>query len=129
MAEALQAKGCCPLDCQDTCAWIAHVTEGRVVRVEGARDHPFTRGVLCAKVNDYERRTYAADRLLQPLLRTGPKGAGQFTRIDWDEAIETIAVRFSDIISTHGAQALMPLNYLGSLGVVQRRALMRLFHA
>ena len=62
IAIVRQVKGCCPLDCQDTCAWIAHVADGRVVRVEGAQNHPFTRGVLCAKVNDYEQRTYADDR-------------------------------------------------------------------
>ena len=122
-------KGCCPLDCQDTCAWVAHVEDDRVVRVEGARDHPFTRGALCAKVNDYPTRTYAADRLLYPLRRTGAKGGDSFARISWDEALDTIADRFTRIIAEHGAEALLPLNYLGSMGVVQRRALLRIFHA
>ena len=128
MTEATQVKGCCPLDCQDTCAWIAHVEDGRVTRIEGARDHPFTRGVLCAKVNDYQARTYAPDRLLHPLRRTGAKGSGGFERISWDEALDTVAGRFNDIIASHGAEALMPLFYLGSMGVVQRQALMRLFN-
>ena len=64
-------RGCCPLDCQDTCSWVAHVQDGRVVRVEGAKEHPITRGALCAKVNDYQERTYAPDRLLTPLRRVG----------------------------------------------------------
>ena len=129
MTDERLIKGCCPHDCQDTCSWVAHVENDRVVRVEGARDHPFTRGSLCAKINDYQNRTYAPDRLLHPLRRTGPKGAGQFERITWDAAIELIADRFSSIMTEFGAEALMPLNYLGSMGVVQRRALMRLFHA
>lgn len=129
MAKVQQVKGCCPLDCQDTCAWVAHVENGRVIRVEGAPDHPFTRGVLCAKVNDYQERTYAPDRLLHPLRRAGPKGSGRFERITWHEVLETIATHFSQIIEKYGPEALMPLNYLGSMGVVQRRALMRLFHA
>ena len=120
-------KGCCPLDCQDTCAWTAHVEDGRVVRVEGAKDHPFTRGVLCAKVNDYQSRTYAPDRLLYPLRRVGAKGSGDFERISWDTALEAIAQRWTAIIETDGPEALMPLFYLGSMGVVQRHALMRLF--
>jgi len=97
--------------------------------VEGAREHPFTRGVLCAKINDYEKRTYAPDRLLYPLRRTGAKGAGEFERISWDTALDIIADRFSAIIKEFGGEALLPLNYLGSMGIVQRRALMRLFHA
>lgn len=121
-------KGCCPLDCQDTCAWEAHVEGDQVVRVVGAASHPITRGVLCAKVNDYERRVDAPDRLLHPLRRTGAKGSGSYERIGWDEAIDTIATRFSSIIRESGAEALLPVHYLGSMGVVQRRALMRLFH-
>ncbi len=128
MTVAHKVNGCCPLDCQDTCAWVATVEGGQVVRVEGARDHPFTRGTLCAKVNDYEKRTYGPDRLLYPLKRTGSKGSGQFEQISWDKAIDTIANRFQEIIDKHGPEALMPLNYLGSMGVVQRQALMRLFH-
>jgi len=129
MAERRLVKGCCPHDCQDTCAWVAHVEDDRVVRVEGAREHPFTRGVLCAKINDYEKRTYAPDRLLFPLRRTGSKGEGQFERVSWDAAVDAIADRFAAIIAEYGGEALLPMNYLGSMGVVQRRALMRLFHA
>lgn len=128
MGAVRDVKGCCPLDCQDTCAWVARVEDGRVTGVTGAKDHPITRGSLCAKVKDYETRTYAPDRLLHPLIRTGEKGAGEFRRASWDEAVALIADRFSDIIATHGAEALLPHSYLGSLGVVQRRALRRLFH-
>ncbi len=129
MTVAHKVKGCCPVDCQDTCAWVATVEDGQVVRVEGARDHPFTRGTLCAKVNDYQKRTYGPDRLLYPLQRTGSKGSGQFEQISWDTAIDTIANRFQQIIDKHGPEALMPHNYLGSMGVAQRQALMRIFHA
>ena len=125
----MQVKGCCPLDCQDSCAWVATVAEGTVTRVEGAKEHPVTRGVLCAKVKDYEGRLTAPGRLLQPLRRTGPKGSGQFAEISWDEALDEIASRFRAIIAEHGAEALMPYSYLGSQGVVQRLALNRVFHA
>lgn len=124
-----EVKGCCPLDCQDTCSWVARVEDGRVTSVRGAKHHPITRGVLCAKVNDYEARTYASDRLLVPLQRTGPKGSGQFVAVSWDEALDLIAARFSAVVAEHGGEALLPHRYLGSMGVVQRRALMRIFHA
>ncbi len=129
MAEVQLVKGCCPLDCQDGCAWVAHVADGRVDRVTGAKDHPFTRGVLCAKVRDYQTRAYAPDRILHPLRRTGLKGAGVFERISWDDALDTIAQRFAEIVRRDGPEALMPLHDMGSIGVLQRRSLMRLFHA
>lgn len=128
MDAIVEVKGCCPLDCQDSCAWVARVEDGRVVSVRGAKDHPITRGALCAKVNDYEAKTYAQDRLLYPLVRTGAKGMGRFRRASWDEALELVAERFWDIIETSGAEALLPHSFLGSMGVVQRRSLMRLFH-
>jgi len=83
MGDVRLVKGSCPLDCQDTCSWVAHVEEDRVVKVTGAKEHPFTRGILCAKVKDYEQRTYAPDRLLHPLVRVGDKGRGEFERITW----------------------------------------------
>ena len=126
---ATEVRGCCPLDCQDSCAWIATVEDGVVTGVAGDRDHPITRGVLCAKVRDFETRVYAKDRLLHPLRRAGPKGSATFERISWDEALDTITDRWRSIIQAHGPEALMPLHYLGSLGVIQRRALMRVFHA
>jgi len=129
IVETRSIKGCCPLDCQDTCSGVARVEGDRVLRVEGAKEHPFTRGALCAKVNDYPARTYAKDRLLYPLRRSGVKGSGDFERISWDDALSLIAERFAGIVKEHGAEALLPSNYLGSMGVVQRRALMRLFHA
>jgi anaerobic selenocysteine-containing dehydrogenase len=128
MSTSNTVKGCCPLDCQDTCAWVAHVDDGRVTKVQGAAEHPITRGVLCAKVNDYQARTYAPDRLLHPLRRSGPKGSGNFERITWDEALDSIAERFTAIIDEHGPGALLPMFYLGSMGVVQRHAPMRLFN-
>lgn len=126
--ETRAVRGVCPLDCPDSCAWIAHVERGRVSRIEGAADHPVTRGVLCAKVHDYQQLLYAPGRLLHPLLRDGPKGSGRFRRIGWDEAVARIAERFAAIIAEHGGEALLPINYMGSIGANQRRVLLRLFH-
>ena len=44
--------GACPLDCPDTCTWQLTVEGGRAVEIRGDREHPFTRGVLCGKVNN-----------------------------------------------------------------------------
>ncbi|WP_135505233.1 molybdopterin-containing oxidoreductase family protein [Roseovarius aestuariivivens] len=123
-----EVPGCCPHDCQDGCSWVAHVEEGEVTKVVGSKEHPFTRGILCAKVNDYQTRTYASDRLLHPLRRTGAKGSGKFEQISWDDALREIAAKFGNIINDWGSEALMPLHDMGSAGALQRRALMRLFH-
>ena len=73
-------RGACPHDCPDTCAWEVTVEDGRAVKLRGVKEHPFTRGGLCAKVNHYLERVYSPERLLHPLRRTGPKGEAPFER-------------------------------------------------
>ena len=69
-------RAACPHDCPDTCALQITVEDGRAIKVEGAADHPPTRGTLCTKVARYLDRTYSPTRLLHPLRRAGPKGSG-----------------------------------------------------
>ena len=110
--------GACPHDCPDTCSILTTVEDGKAIAVRGNPDHPFTRGRLCVKVNNYEERVYSDKRLLYPLKRVGPKGSKQFQRISWDEAIETIAARWKSIIAEQGAQAILPYSYLGTQGII-----------
>ncbi len=112
-------NGACPLDCPDTCAWQIEVEDGRAVRMRGRRDHPYTRGALCGKVNRYLEALYAPDRLTTPLRRVGAKGEGRFEEIDWDEAIALAADGIRATIDRHGPEAVMPYYYAGTLGVVQ----------
>src|ERR1043165_8478220 len=67
-------RAACPHDCPDTCAMLVTVEDGRAVAGRGDPQHPFTRGGLCVKVNNYEQRVYSPDRVLHPLKRSGPKG-------------------------------------------------------
>ena len=84
--------GACPHDCPDTCSMITTVEDGRAVSVAGNKDHPFTQGRLCVKVNDYQERVYSEQRVLYPMRRAGPKGSGEFSRISWDDALSEIVV-------------------------------------
>src|SRR3954447_775319 len=97
----IHVRGACPHDCPDTCATITEVdvTTGRAVRFGGDPDHPITQGWLCAKVRPYLERVYAPDRLLYPMKRVGPKGAGRFERISWEQAIDEIATRWKSTIA------------------------------
>ncbi len=106
------------MDCPDTCSLEVTVTDKRIESIRGSRTpaHPTTRGFICSKVAHFDRRVYHNERLLHPMRRTGAKGAGQFTRISWDEAIATIAARFKEIIAQHGAEAILPYHYGGSNG-------------
>src|SRR4051812_37946199 len=80
-------RGACPHDCPDTCALLTTVEDGIAVKVQGNPEHRPTDGVLCAKVSRYAERTHHADRVLQPMRRTGPKGSGSFAPVSWEEAL------------------------------------------
>lgn len=110
--------GGCPHDCPDTCSMVFEVENGRLVGVRGNPEHPMTRGGLCVKLKDYEKRHHHPDRVLHPLRRTGPKGSKQFQRISWDEALDTIVSRWRAIIDEYGPQAIIPNSYLGHQGLV-----------
>lgn len=106
----------CVLDCPDTCSLEVSVEDGRIASIRGAKDHPVTRGFICSKVSGFAGRVYHEERLLYPLRRRGAKGAGEFERISWDEAIGEIARRFADISKEWGGEAILPYHYGGSNG-------------
>jgi len=110
--------GGCPHDCPDTCSMVFEVEDGKLTGVKGNAEHPMTRGGLCVKLKDYEKRHYHPDRLLYPMRRAGAKGSKQFERISWDEALDEIASRWQAIIAEHGAEAIVPYSYLGNQGLV-----------
>lgn len=118
--------GACPHDCPDTCSLTTTVIDGVATKVQGNPDHPMTGGVLCAKVSKYTQRTYHADRVLQPLQRSGPKGSGQFTPVSWDEALRDIAQRLHTIAQRQ-PEAILPYSYAGTMGQVQGESMDRRF--
>jgi anaerobic selenocysteine-containing dehydrogenase len=121
-------RAACPHDCPDTCALQVTVQGGRVVRVQGDPAHPPTHGALCTKVSRYAERTYHPERVLQPLKRVGPKGAGRFEAVGWDEALDDIAMRLKSIIA-RDPQAVLPYSYAGTMGLVQGESMAaRFFH-
>ncbi|MDW8316042.1 MAG: molybdopterin oxidoreductase family protein [Rhodovarius sp.] len=124
------APSVCPHDCPSTCALEVEVlSPTRIGRVRGAEANSYTAGVICAKVARYAERIHHPKRLLKPLLRTGPKGSGQFREIGWEEALERIAERFAEIAARHGSEAIWPYYFAGTMGLVQRDGINRLRHA
>ena len=121
-------RGACPHDCPDTCALRVTVRDGRAIRVQGDPAHRTTHGALCTKVSRYTERTYHEERVLRPLRRVGPKGAGRFEPIGWDEALDEVVRRLS-AIAARDPQAIVPYSYAGTMGLVQGESMAaRFFH-
>jgi anaerobic selenocysteine-containing dehydrogenase len=122
-------RSVCPYDCPDACGMLVDVRDGRAVAVRGDPEHPYSAGTLCPKMNHYERTVHSPDRLTHPLVRTGPKGRGSFRRATWEEAIGIVADRLRAVVASHGAEAILPYSYAGTMGLVQRNAGHPFFHA
>jgi anaerobic selenocysteine-containing dehydrogenase len=119
----------CAHDCPDMCSLLAHVEDGRLVRVTGDPDHEFTAGFACAKVNRDAELVHSPDRLRTPLRRTGAKGEGKFAPIDWDAALDEIVARWRAIIAESGPLALLGYAYSAHQGQLNRGLVLGLFHA
>lgn len=128
MSELLPTT--CPHDCPSVCALeVERRADGTMGKVRGSSRNPYTAGTLCVKVSRYAERYHHPDRLAHPLLRTGPKGSGQFARISWDEALDRVAEGLLAAERTHGPEAVWPYFYAGTMGYVQRDGIERLRHA
>ena len=119
----------CAHDCPDMCSLIAHVEGGKVVRVQGDPDHPYTAGFACGKVNRDADLVNSPERIMTPLKRTGPKGSGKFTPITWDAALDEIASRWKAIIKESGPHAILGYAYSAHQGLMNRGLVNGLFHA
>jgi anaerobic selenocysteine-containing dehydrogenase len=108
----------CPLDCPDSCSLEVTVEDGRITAIDGSHENPVTGGYICAKVRRFGERQYGADRLLYPAVRKGPKGAGSFKRISWDEALSVIADRIREARDRWGGESILPYSYGGSNGLL-----------
>ncbi|HWT45194.1 MAG TPA: molybdopterin-dependent oxidoreductase, partial [Vicinamibacterales bacterium] len=108
----------CPLDCPDSCTLEVTVENGHIQKIDGGDVNPVTRNFICAKVRRFAERVYGDDRLLYPAIRQGKKGSGTFARVTWDEALDLIARRMSEIKTQHGGEAILPFSYGGSNGLL-----------
>jgi anaerobic dimethyl sulfoxide reductase subunit A len=132
--ERLVRVGCPAHNCGGRCLLIAHLDEGVITRLE-TDDRPDTvenpQLRACIRGRAYLRRQYHPDRLLHPMKRVGPRGAGQFTRISWDEALDRMAAEMLRVRDRYGSGALfVPYGtggYSQLTGSQTARRLMNLF--
>ncbi len=119
----------CAHDCPDMCSLLAEVEDGRVLRVRGDPEQPFTAGFACAKVNRDAELVHSPERIQTPLRRIGAKGEGKFAPMTWDAALDEITTRWQAIIAESGPMALLGYAYSAHQGQMNRGLMLGLFHA
>ncbi|MGO9000166.1 MAG: molybdopterin-dependent oxidoreductase [Polyangiaceae bacterium] len=113
--RGLAVRTTCNRDCPDACGILAHVEDGRVVRLQGDPEHPVTRGFLCYRTNHFLPVHYSPERLTTPLVRR----AGALVPVGWDEALDFVAERLATIKRESGPSAIFHYRSGGSLGLLK----------
>ena len=115
-------RSTCTLDCPDGCS-LAVTTEGtRIVAIDGDHRNPLTGGLICGKVRRYAEHVSCPERLLHPARRKGPKGSGEFEPVSWDEALGLLADKLLAVRREYGGEAILPICYGGSNGLLSQGA-------
>ncbi len=99
--------------CHCNCGVLVHVEDGKVTRVTGDPDHPMNHGFICVKGQAQPELLYHPDRLKYPLRSTGQKGEGKWQRVSWDEALDAIAEKLTDIQAKYGAESIAVMTGTG----------------
>jgi anaerobic selenocysteine-containing dehydrogenase len=110
----------CPLDCPDACTITVTLRGGRITKIDGSTSNDITRGYICAKVRRFQERVYGDDRLLRPAMRQGAKGSGAVRPVTWDAALDLIASKVHEVREAFGPEAILPLSYGGSNGLLSQ---------
>ena len=99
--------------CHGGCMHILTVEDGRVTKVRPDPDGPLNKGRACVKGLSIIEQMYHPDRLTHPLRRIGPKGSGQWERISWDEALDTIASQLGEYSRKYGPETIALISGTG----------------
>lgn len=93
--------------CHGGCGVLAHVRDGRLVKIEGDPDHPWNHGRLCARALAMTQYVEHPDRLTRPLKRVGERGEGRWQEISWDEAFDLVERRMKKIRDEFGPESVI----------------------
>ena len=90
--------------CDGFCPLTVQVKEGQAVKVT-TRDHPMFKDVICMKGSFAPKSFAHPSRILHPLKRVGERGAGEWERVSWEQAMDEIAVKLKAVVDKHGPEA------------------------
>jgi anaerobic selenocysteine-containing dehydrogenase len=95
------------------CGVLVHVENGKVTKIAGDPDHPFTKGFICVKAQAQPQLIYHTDRLKYPLTRAGERGSGKWKRISWEEALDSIATKLTEIKEAYAPESIASIHGTG----------------
>ncbi|MBP2632777.1 MAG: Acetylene hydratase [Firmicutes bacterium] len=113
--------------CHMNCGMLATVEDGKVTKVVGDPEHPFNMGAQCPRGNMALEHLNHPNRINYPLKRVGERGSGEFKRVTWEEALDDIASRLSELKDNFGAETLSTVGGTNRTDDFARRRFFNLF--
>lgn len=113
-------KSICPYDCPTSCGLLVKTDGTRITRVKGDPEDLVSRGLICRKMQRYEKSIHSPERILTPLKRIGSKGEGLFEPVSWDAAVKEISAKWKQAIAEHGPDSILPFYYSGVMSLIHR---------
>jgi anaerobic selenocysteine-containing dehydrogenase len=96
-------KSSCSLNCWDSCGFEVTVENGKVVKVDGDKEHPITQGKICGRGRMLETKTNSIERLTSPLKKVN----GEFIEISWKQALDEIADKMKNLKKNDGTTSVL----------------------
>jgi len=93
--------------CHGGCGILAHIRDGKLIKIEGDPDHPWNQGRLCARMLAMTQYVDHPDRLRRPLKRVGARGEGRWEEMSWDEAFDLIEKEMNAIREAYGPESML----------------------
>lgn len=106
MANGVDIKRVICNFCASGCGVLVHVQDGQIIKIEGNREHPISRGFTCQRIKYATRWLNHPEQLKYPLKRAGERGEGKWQRITWEQALDEIAEKLSALKEKYGPETL-----------------------
>jgi anaerobic selenocysteine-containing dehydrogenase len=106
------------------CGVLVHVLDGKIIKIEGDPEHPMNRGYICVKGRAQPQFVHHPDRLKYPMRRVGERGSGKWQRISWDNALDEIAEKLTDIKEKNGPESISTIHGTGPRSSLYSAALL-----
>jgi anaerobic dimethyl sulfoxide reductase subunit A len=118
----------CGHNCGGRCVVNAHVVDNTIVKIT-TDPRKWTPEVpplhACVRGFGQVERMNHPDRLKYPLRRVGPRGAGEFERTTWDEALDEVARQLRRVRDTYGPAAILDCSRSGNTSMLHNRAIVQ----
>lgn len=99
--------------CHCECGVLVHVESGKITKIEGDPSFPINKGFICVKGQVYHEFVYHLDRLKYPIKKLGEHDKGKWQRITWDQALNEIAEKLTEIKEKYGPESIASIHGTG----------------